>query len=148
MRIHRDLAFVHGLEQRRLGFGSGAVDLVGQQDVGENRSALELKLLLDGGVDRDAKNVRRQHVAGELHSLKAAVDGPRQCLAERRLAHPRDAFDQQVSASQHRDQRQPDDVILAANHLAQRVFQLRRAMGHGNSGFRRHREILLCDCSG
>ncbi len=81
VRIDRDLAFVHGLEQRRLGLGSGAVDLVGQQDVGENRSALELKLLLDGGVDRNTKNIRRQHVAGELHSLKTAVNGPRQCLA-------------------------------------------------------------------
>ncbi len=51
MRIHSDLALVHGLEQRRLGLRSGAVDLVGQQDVGEDRSPLELKLLLDGGID-------------------------------------------------------------------------------------------------
>ena len=32
----RDLALLHRLEQRRLHFGRGAVDLVGEQDVGED----------------------------------------------------------------------------------------------------------------
>ena len=50
MRVHRDLAFIHGLEQRGLSLGGGAVDLIREQDVGENRFTLELKLLLDGGV--------------------------------------------------------------------------------------------------
>jgi hypothetical protein len=47
MRVDGDLAFVHGLEQRGLCFGRGAIDLVGQQDVGENRAALEFEFLFD-----------------------------------------------------------------------------------------------------
>ena len=56
--VDGDLAFVHGFEQRGLRFGRGAVDFVGQQEVGEDRSALELKLLLEGIVDGNAKHVR------------------------------------------------------------------------------------------
>ena len=51
-------------------FGRGAVDFVGQQNVGEYRAALEFELLLDGGIDGDAQHVGGQHVAGELHALK------------------------------------------------------------------------------
>jgi hypothetical protein len=72
----------------------------------------------------------------------------RQGLAESRLAHSGDAFDQQVSTSQYRDQGEADNIILAANHLAQCVFQLRCPVGRGNGGFKRHPEILLCARAG
>src|SRR5713101_7815603 len=138
VRVYSNLAFIHGFEQGRLCLGSCAIDFVGQQDVGENRSTLELKLLFDGGVDRDAKYIRWQHVAGELYALEAAVDGPGQRLAEGSLAHARDTFNQQVSARQHRNQRQADDIVLTANYFAEGVFQLRRALGRGDGGFGRH----------
>ena len=85
-------------------------------------SALEFKLLLDGGVDRDTQDIGGQHVAGELHSLKAAVEGPGQSLAKSSLADAGNAFDQQVSASQERNQREPDNIVLAANDLARARF--------------------------
>ncbi len=138
MRIDRDLAFVHGFEQRRLRLGRGAVDFIGEQDVGKNRPALELKLLFDGRVDGNSQNIRWQHVAGELHPLKTAVDGPRQSLAESSLAHSGNPFNQQMPASKHRHQGKTDYVVLTANYLAEYVFQLRRAMGRGNGGFGRH----------
>ncbi len=79
--INRDLAFVHRFEKRRLGFGSSAIDFVRENDVGKDRSALELKLLFDGGIDRDSEYIAGQHVAGELDALKAAIDCTGQCLA-------------------------------------------------------------------
>ena len=123
VRVHRDLAFVHGLEQRRLRLRRGAVDFVGQQNVGEDRAALEFELLLGGGVDRNAQHVGRQHVAGELHALKTAIESARQRLAKRGLAHAGNAFDQQVSAGQHGNQGEADDFVLAADDFAERVFQ-------------------------
>jgi hypothetical protein len=36
-----DAALLHRLEQGRLGLGRGAVDLVGEDDVGEDRARLE-----------------------------------------------------------------------------------------------------------
>jgi hypothetical protein len=73
-----------------------------------------------------------------LYALKAAVDGPGQCLAKSSFADSRDAFDQQMSASQHANQRQADNIVFAANHFAENVFQLTRTMGRGNGGFGRH----------
>ena len=86
--IDRDLTFVHGLKQCRLGLGRGAIDFVGQQNIGEHRAALEFKFLLGGGINRDANNVRGQHVAGELHPLKAATERPRQRLCQVVLPTP------------------------------------------------------------
>ena len=86
MRIHRHLAFVHGFEQGRLGLRRSAIDLIGQQHVGEHRAALEFELLFDGGVDRDPQNIGGKHVAGELHPLKGAIEGPGQGLSQRGLA--------------------------------------------------------------
>jgi len=37
------LAFLHGLQECGLGLGRRAVDLVGQEDVGEDRPLLELE---------------------------------------------------------------------------------------------------------
>ncbi len=128
--VHRHLALVHRLEQRGLRLGSGAVDLVGQQDVGEHRPGLELEALLAGRVDGDAHHVAGQHVAGELDALEGAVQAAGQRVRQRGLAHARNALDQQVPAREQRHQRQPDDFVCAANHPPQRAFELHRAL-HG-----------------
>ena len=47
--VDRDLAFAHRLEQRRLRARRGAVDLVGEDDVREDRAALELEHLAAPG---------------------------------------------------------------------------------------------------
>ena len=63
LAVDGDLRFVHGFEQGGLRLRRGAVDLVGQQDVGEDGAGLEFELLLDGIVDADADDVAGQHVA-------------------------------------------------------------------------------------
>ena len=40
-----DLLLIHGFEQRRLGLGRGAIDFVGQQEIGEDGAGLEFELL-------------------------------------------------------------------------------------------------------
>jgi len=107
------LAFVHGFEQRRLRLGRGAVDFIGEQDVGKNRPALELKLLFDGRVDGNSQKIRWQHVAGELHPLKSTVDGAGQSLSQRCLTNARNAFDEQVSTGEDADQCEADDIVLS-----------------------------------
>jgi hypothetical protein len=50
-----DVSFGHRFEQRRLGFRRGAIDLVGEHDVGENRSGFPLEnaavLVVNGKSD-------------------------------------------------------------------------------------------------
>ncbi len=43
LAVRRDLAFLHRLEERGLGFGGRTVDLVGEQRVGEDRSFAEFE---------------------------------------------------------------------------------------------------------
>ena len=50
--FHRDLLFLHGLQQRALRLGAGAVDLVGQQHLGEDRPRVKGELLLRALVQR------------------------------------------------------------------------------------------------
>ncbi len=83
-------------------------------------------------------HVRGQHVAGELHALKGAIDGAGERLSERGLADAGNAFDQKVSAGENADQREADDVILTANHAAKGLFQFSSFVRNGDSGLGRH----------
>ena len=51
-----DLPLLHGFQQRRLNLGGGAVDLVGQNQLGEDRAEFNLKrpflLVIDAGADQ------------------------------------------------------------------------------------------------
>ena len=136
--VNRDLAFVHGLQQRRLRLRRSAIDFVRQQHVGEYRATLEFKFLLGGGIDGNANNIGGQHVAGELHALKSAVDGASQRLSESGFANARNAFNKQVSTSKDAHNGEADDIVFAANHAAQSFFQFGSFLGYGNGGFGRH----------
>ena len=68
----RDLPLLHRFEQRALRLRGGAIDFVGEQDVGEDRALLDAE---DGGlrvVDARAEDVGRHHVRGELNPLELA----------------------------------------------------------------------------
>ena len=136
--VHGDLGLVHGLQQRRLRFRRGAVDLVGQDDIGENRAGLELKLLLDLVEDADAHHVAGQHVRSELDALEGALEGMRQGLGQRGLAHAGHVLDQQMAARQQGDERQFNGFVLAANHAPNGALQLgdqgRGGCGHRDGG--------------
>ena len=106
--VDADLPLGHRLQQRRLRLGRGAVDLVGQQQVGEDRPVPELETARLHVVDGRAEQVGGQQVGGELD--------PREVQAQRRGERPRDErlaeagqiLDQDVPAGQHggEDERQ------------------------------------------
>ena len=117
-----DPPFLHGFEQRALGLGRGAVDLVGQHEVGEQRAGLEHELppavfLLEDGV---AGDVAGQQVGRELDALGLQPERLGQALDEFRLAQAGQTFEQQVAARQQGG----DDVIhqrfLPEEHGVQR----------------------------
>ena len=111
-----DLALLHGLEERRLGLRRRPVDLVGEDDVGEDRSGLEPELLVRAFVDAHPDQVGRQQVGGELHALPGAVDRRRERLGEARLAHPRHVLDQEVPLGEQCDDGELDRLALAVHH--------------------------------
>ena len=60
--VDGDLAFAHGFEKGGLGLGSGAVDFVGQEEVGEDGAGAEFEVLKLGPVDGNAGDVAGEEV--------------------------------------------------------------------------------------
>ena len=96
--VERDLRLVHRLQQARLGLGGGAVDLVGEHDIGEERAGLEDEFPAIRLVHRDAQDVGGQHVRGELDALEAASDGAREGGASVVLPTPGHVLDEEMPA--------------------------------------------------
>jgi hypothetical protein len=94
--VHRGLALLHALQQRRLRLGRRAVDLVADDDVGEQRARPELELVRLAAEDVDAGQVAREQVRRELDAPDGAVDAACECLRQGRLADAGNVFEQEV----------------------------------------------------
>ena len=90
--VDRHLGFFHDLQERGLGLGRGAVDLVGQDDLREDGAGVEdpLARLLVEHVD--ARDVRGQQVGGELDTRVRAVDGGADRAGQGRLSRAGGVF--------------------------------------------------------
>ena len=124
LAVHRDLKLVHRLEQGALGLGGGAVDLVHQADVGENRPGLEFKGAGMGVVHGDPQDIGGEEVARELDALKRGMDGHGQALGQERLAHARGILDQEVPPREQGDDGEGDGLGLALDHEAYILMQV------------------------
>ncbi len=130
--VQGDLLFGHRFQQRALRARRRAVDLVGEQHVGEHRAGMELELARLRVVHRYAEHVGRQQIGGELHALEAQAQARRQRMRQRGLAQSGQILDQQMSAGQQCDKRhahllrlaqdQRIDLLLGLHErLAQRI---------------------------
>ena len=110
-----DGLFLHRFEQRRLGFGRGAIDFIRQQHVAEDRAGLELENLLSAALDEDlrADDVRWQQVRRELNALELQMQRFGQRVDQGRFAKARNAFQQHMPAADHGGEHMLDDVMLA-----------------------------------
>ena len=123
LSVERDLPLVHRLEQRRLRARARAVDLVGEEDVREDRPLAEDELALPLVVDAHAEDVAREQIARELHAPQFAADGLGERAGERRLADAGDVLDEQVAAGEQRDERELDRVLLSFERPLHRLSQ-------------------------
>ena len=118
--VDRDLGLLHALQERRLGLGRGAVDLVADHDVGEDRAGPELEPLVGLPVDADAGQVAGQQVGRELDPADRAVDGVRQRLGQGGLADAGHVLDQQVALGEQDGDGVPHQVRPAGDHSLHR----------------------------
>jgi hypothetical protein len=122
-----DGTFLHRFQQRRLGLRRRAVDLVGQQHLGEHGALLEAEHALARGLvffeDLGADDIRGHQVGRELHAPELHVGGLGQRLHQQGLAQARHAFDQRVAAGQQAGDQQFDHVLLADDHRPMLLFQ-------------------------
>ena len=117
----RDAHVLHRLEQRRLRLGRRAVDLVGEDDVGEHRPLLELEeraavrvLLHDVGAD----DVGRHQVGRELDPRELQMQHVGKGVHQARLAYARNPLEQHVPAGEQARDGVRHDVLVADDALA------------------------------
>src|SRR5262249_23108478 len=124
--LHCYAAFLHRLKQRRLSLGRGAINLVGENDVGEQGSSNELKLPVSccpvffdyiGSGD-----IRRHQVRRELNSLEGQIENICNRPDQQRLGQSRHTGYQGVAPDKQGDQCLIDYLVLSDYdfaHLAQ-----------------------------
>ena len=96
-----DSSFLHGLEESRLCLRRGAVDLVSEDDVGEDRAGQELELTDAGGLilldDLCAGDVRGHQVGCELDALEIRPHALSECFNSKRLGETGYSFQEYVT---------------------------------------------------
>ncbi len=115
--------FLHRLEQRGLRLGRRAVDLVGQDQVGEDGAMDEVQPPLAGtGVglqDFGPGHVRGHQVGRELDALEIPPQRLGQRPDQQRLGQPRHPDDQCVPLREQHRQELPDQALLTDDDLVQ-----------------------------
>jgi hypothetical protein len=102
--VHGDLLLGHRFEERRLGLRSGAVDLVHEDDIREDRTGAELEALLALVVDGGADHVGGQQIGGALDAREGPVDRARERPRQRGLPHAGVVLDEHVAVGGQRDE--------------------------------------------
>ena len=107
------MPFGHHLKQRGLHLGRCAVDLVGEDEVGNHRAELDVELLLALAVDPGTDDVGGHQVGRELDAGECAADHPGECLDRERLGNAGHAFQQDVALGKQANQHPLDELVLA-----------------------------------
>jgi hypothetical protein len=131
---------LHDLQQRALHLGGRAVDLVGEQQVGEHRAELGAERAAVGLPDPGADDVGGDQVGRELDAGERAAQRLGERADGQRLGQAGDAFEQDVAAGQQRDEHALEHRILAYDnalglreHGRQRVARLGVGVDLGRS---------------
>ena len=132
---------LHRLQQRRLRARAGAVDLVGHQQLREDRSGEEAEIALAARrlfQHLGAENVGRHQVGRELDAARVEPERDAHGLDQLGLGEARHADQQRMAAGQHRDQRAIDHAFLAEDDRADRGPGGARMRGGGLRGTHHH----------
>ena len=153
--VERYAALLHYFEQGGLGFGRGAVDFVGEQQMGKHRALSQLETAVLRIVAIVAGHVGRHQVGRELDATEFSGEGLRQRAHEQGFTGTRHAFEQNVAAGEEYGEYFVHHLLLAdeyfvqprAQHLNGAHALLDGGVGAGLLGLGeidvRHRIILL-----
>ena len=108
----RDLALLHRLEEGRLHLRRGAVDLVGEDHVREERAAAQPELAVRLMEDQRPGDVGGKQVRGELDAREGELQRLRERRDRERLRQPRHAFDERVLLGDERNEKAVDQAVL------------------------------------
>ena len=147
----RDGALLHRLEHRGLRLRGGAVDLVGEEDVAEDRAGLEdhLAAAVRGGLeDVRAEDVAGHEVGRELHALEVELQDVAHGLHERGLAEAGQALQQDVPAREDAGEDEPVQLVAAEQDAVQFRERPREGVAGGGDLLRGRQRRLGGVCRG
>ena len=116
LTVDGHLPLVHCFEERALRLGRRSVDLVGEQNLREDRTGSKLEGALGLIEHVAAEDIGRHQIRSALKASKHHAHRRRQGARQGRLADTGNVLEQQMSSCQKRDHRQFDDFLLAPNH--------------------------------
>jgi hypothetical protein len=99
-----DLVLLHHLQQGGLHFRGRAVDLIGQQQIGEHRAELGDEAVARAGVHARADQVGGHQIGGELNAAERATHDPSQGFDRRGLGQAWHTLEQDVPTREQRHQ--------------------------------------------
>lgn len=116
-----DLALLHGFEEGSLDFWRGAVDLVGEEEVGEDGAFVSTKVTGLFVEDFGAEDIGGEEIDGELDAFEVEVEGFGDGVNEEGLRQAGHSFEEEVAGGEKGDEGAFDDDILADDDLADAV---------------------------
>ncbi len=108
-----DFPLGHRLQQGGLRARRGAVDFVGQHDLGKERAGAELEIGGLGIENGAAGDVVGQEIGRALDAFEGAAEAAGQGAGQHGLGHARHVLQQHVPFGQKRDQSQDDLIAFA-----------------------------------
>ena len=147
-----DAFLLHGFEHGGLRFGGGAIDFVGENQVGKNGAVLELEFAFAAGGFHDdvgAEDVGRHEIGSELNAVEAHVESFAESADEECFAEAGDAFEEDVTSAENGDEGAFDDGVVPDDHLADFIAQRRVGVAELlDLGFDCHGELGWCRVKG
>ncbi len=137
-----DLTFLHGLEQCALDLGRRAVDFIGQEDAGHDRSGAYVERTGRGAVDLGPGQIGGEQVRGELNPAEGEVERLGQGTNGSRLGEAGNPLDQDVTSGEQGDDQPlqqrtlPDDLAFDPIDEAKQTL-----LGRGDRGGRTGRIV-------
>src|SRR5690606_2419213 len=142
-----DHFLLHGLQKSGLGFGRGAIDFVGEEDLGENGPMDESQFPLARGLvflqDFGAENIRRHQIRSELDPIEIEVQGLAEAVDHGGLGHARHAYEQYMAAAKQGYEDFFQDLVLAHDDLADFLLEPAEYAGNVLEGYS-HADFLFC----
>ena len=134
----RELAFFHGLEQGTLGLRRGAIDLVGENDVAEQRTFDESKVAVTRGdvflEDVGTGDVSGHQVGSELNASKLKLSHRRERRDQLGFCQAGNAFKDGVAAADQGNEYLLDRLVHADDDVGKLIAEIEEGVVQAADG--------------
>jgi hypothetical protein len=119
--VGRDLALLHGFEQRALRLGGCAVDFIGEHELREDRSLVKLEAAAVAMEHGNAEHIGGEQIARELNALIGQTQRFGEGMRQSGLADSRQVLDEQMAAREQAGHAEFQLPVLADDDTAECV---------------------------